>query len=317
MSGSCLIQLAALVVAFKDPLSTANFTNESLSGNLSSLLLQFKTSQSNTRIAGMNYNGKMFGIDIQNGLLHMAYNLIDTGKGSKQISSQLVNTSEWFVLNITSQPNNTSIRLTNSNNATSFPCTPRDNVALNFTLLGPGFSALFKKAGITFGGKTSNPSLKPFEGCIGAVRLAHHPLVFFDDESPRERPSYFTRNTSLLSEGCPCVSNPCNSGAYVWDEAKGICICKCPSGYQPDSNCRSRTPTPKPSDDDVDAEFIYLVVGVTLGVLVLVSCLICCIVYCRRTSSSTFGVYNPKDQEEVHGQQLNTAFTLPVPEKLI
>ena len=70
-------------------------------------------------------------------------------------------------------------------------------------------------------------------------------------------------------------------------------------------------------DDDVDSEFIYIVVGITVGVLLLVTLLGCLALYVKRTSSSVFGVYNPKSQEQVQGQQMNTAFTLPVPEKLI
>lgn len=70
------------------------------------------------------------------------------------------------------------------------------------------------------------------------------------------------------------------------------------------------------SEDD-DVEFIYIVAGAVVGVLVVLTLVICIVLYVKRTSSSVFGVYNPKTQEQTQGQQMNTALPLPVPEKLI
>ena len=71
-------------------------------------------------------------------------------------------------------------------------------------------------------------------------------------------------------------------------------------------------------DDEVDKKFVYLVSGVIGGLLLLLVCVVCIFLYCKRTSGGSFGVYNPKSEEQSQGgQQMNTKIQVPVPEKLI
>lgn len=223
-----------------------------------------------------------------------------------------MNTNEWFLVNISSKPSYTHIGLANISQVTSSPCTFKESAALNVRLLGDSFSALFRTAGMIIGGKTNNQILEPFKGCIGNVMLGSYPLRFLN-QSQDEGPSYFTRHFSGVSEDCSCSSNFCRNGINIWDRMVGRCDCKCRQGYEGDACEIEKTS----EDDGRDAEFIYLVVGITVGVLLLLTCVICAIVYCKRTNSSAFGVYNPQGQEKAQGQQLSVVIKVPPPEKLI
>ncbi len=216
------------------------------------------------------------------------------------------------MLNITSKENSTSIYLSESDNAITTPCESKFNITKNITILGPDFSNLLNTSGLRIGGAANDKSLEPFKGCIGLLHLNNH-IIDLANTSRDSRP--FKKKIMGTSTGCDCGRYPCIKGLYFWDERNGKCGCNCSLGYN-GQFCQTRTEISE-EDDDVDSEFIYIVVGITVGVLLLVTLLGCLVLYVKRTSSSVFGVYNPKSQEQVQGQQMNTAFTLPVPEKLI
>ena len=224
----------------------------------------------------------------------------------------LVNTNKWFLLNITSKHSSTHIYLSESDDSITTSCAPKFTTIKNITLLGQEFSNLLKTSGFKIGGLTDDKSLKSFDGCIGLFSLNNHVIDLLNMSKDRQP---FKRKIMGTSKGCQCGSNPCVNGVYVWDGTKGKCDCKCSLGYH--GEFCNQTMTEVSEEDDVDSEFIYIVVGVAVGVLLLVTLVVCVVVYIKRTSSSVFGVYNPKSQEQIQGQQMNTAFKLPIPEKLI
>ena len=224
----------------------------------------------------------------------------------------MVNTNRWFLLNITSPPNqSTRILLHESETSITRSCAANVTSIKNISLLGQDFSELLKH-GLMIGGPASS-GLKSFKGCIGWISLDS---VNLDLLNTSKNSQLFATNIRGTLNGCHCGDSPCINGSYLWDRTKGKCDCKCRLGFN-GNLCQNQTITGVSDDDDVDSEFIYIVVGATVGVLVLVTLIICVVLYVKRTNSSAFGVYNPKSQEQTQGQQMNTAFTLPVPEKLI
>lgn len=231
------------------------------------------------------------------------------------LGSNLVNTNEWFLLNISSKSiSDTRISLTKSNQAVSSPCVADHTTAItNTSLLGNGFQNLFRKAGMTIGGKTNDQSLKRFDGCIGTIELGGHPVILFNRSQGNDTDMYFTRYSTGLTEGCSCLQNACEHGISIWDPTKGSCACKCNDKYK-GTYCNI---TLTEDDNEIDEELLYLVAGITGGVLVFVACVVCILLYCKRTSSSNMGVYNPKSEEQIQGRQMSTTIPVPAPEKLI
>lgn len=223
----------------------------------------------------------------------------------------MVNTNRWFLLNITSPHNqSTRILLHESETSITTSCAAKVTRTRNITLLGTDFSELLKHGLIIGDPTTSSAGLKPFNGCIGRFSLDNVDVLNTSRNSHN-----FTTIIRDTSSGCHCGVSPCRNGSYLWDRTKGKCDCKCRLGFE-GNLCQNQTMTGV-SEDDVDSEFIYIVVGATVGVLIFVTLIICVVLYVKRTNSSVFGVYNPKSQEQTQGQRMNTAFTLPVPEKLI
>ena len=222
----------------------------------------------------------------------------------------MVNTNKWFVLNITKREIYTVVQLSESDNSLGTSCKP-SSTTKNINLFGKEFSSLLKTSGLRIGGLTDDKSLKSFEGCVGLVSLNNHIMDLLNNDKDSQP---FKREIVDTFTGCQCGKGPCVNGEYLWDKTKGYCECKCKLGYHGEF-CQNQTM--KEVSDDTDSEHIYIVVGVAVGVLLLVTLVVCVVVYIKRTSSSVFGVYNPKNQEQVQGQQMNAAFTLPVPEKLI
>ena len=225
----------------------------------------------------------------------------------------VVNTNRWFVLNITTRQRSTIIQLSDSDKSVTLTCSPKFTATINMTLLGEEFSNLLKTTGLKIGGSSNDKSLKSFQGCIGLVGLNNH-VIDLVNETKDNQP--FQKEIVDTLPGCRCGQvtgpGPCVKGLYLWDNTKGICECKCNLGYYGEL-CENKSMT----ENDDDANDIYIIVGVAVGVLLLITLVICLVLYIKRTSSSVFGVYNPKNQEQIQGQQMNTAFTLPVPEKLI
>ena len=224
--------------------------------------------------------------------------------------SGLVNTDKWFLLNITSKYNSTRIDLSESDISIKTPCASNFTSVKNITLLGKEFTNLVKTNGLRIGGPSNSKGLSSFRGCLGRFSLDNHILDLFNTSKnvqPFQRKFFGIKNGS-----CRCGTGSCVNGSYLWDGKKGKCDCKCSLGYYGEF-CQNVDD----DDDDVDSEFIYIVVGIAVGVVILATLLVCVVLYVKRTSSSVFGVYNPKSQEQIQGEQMNTAFTLPVPEKLI
>lgn len=222
----------------------------------------------------------------------------------------LVNTGKWLVLNITSKQSLTHINLHESDNAITKPCKTKFTHAKNIILLGQEFSNLLKVSGLKIGGQTNDKALNSFAGCIGFLSLNDHVIDLLKTNEDRQP---FNMSFIGTLSGCHCDRDPCLNGTYIWDKTKGRCDCKCSLGF--DGQFCNQTMAEVVEDDE--EAFVYIMVGVAVGVLLLVTLLVCVVMYVKRTSSSAFGVYNPKKQEKRQGQQMPTAFTLPVPEKLI
>ncbi|XP_028394826.1 uncharacterized protein LOC114518973 isoform X2 [Dendronephthya gigantea] len=252
----------------------------------------------------------LFAINIQsNGSLAIDYKF-DQNINNGSVDLGLVNTDKWFLLNITSQENSTQFQLSESNISLSIPCEPKTTKTKNIVLLGETFSKILK-TGLQIGGETNTKSLKSFKGCVGMFLLNTHTI---DLLNVTKESRSFKRNLKGTIKGCPCSQKPCKTGANVWDETKGKCVCKCGLDYYGEF-CQNMS-RPEITEKD-DSENIYIIAGVAVGVLLLITLVICVVFYIKRTSSTMLGVYNPKNQEQVQGQQMNTAFSLPVPEKLI
>lgn len=171
---------------------------------------------------------------------------------------------------------------------------------------------------MTIGGETNHESLKAFDGCIGIIKLGVHPVVLFNRSLENVwRDDHFVGYSSGIPDGCPCArgEDQCENenGVYFWDQMQGRCVCKCSKDYG-GAFCNS---TLESSDDEVDKKFVYLVAGLIGGLLLLLGCVVCIFLYCKRTAGASFGVYNPKSEEQVQGQQMNVKIQVPVPEKLI
>ena len=307
---SCLLHFAAMVVSFNGQSSFVNITSPALSGEVSSMVIQFKTTQANSQIGAMMSGSRSFAVIIQNGKLQLKYDFNLIGNGTFDLG--VVNTNKWFVLNITKRERSTVIQLSETDNSLRTSCEP-SSTTKNITLFGKEFSNLLKTSGLRIGGRTDDKSLKSFQGCVGLVSLNNH-VIDLLNKTKDSQP--FKREIVDTSTGCQCGKDPCVNGVYWWDKTKGHCECKCKLGYHGEF-CQNQTLKEVSDDDDADSEHIYIVVGVAVGVLLLVTLAVCVVVYIKRTSSSVFGVYNPKNQEQVQGQNMNAAFTLPVPEKLI
>lgn len=175
---------------------------------------------------------------------------------------------------------------------------------------------------MTIGGETKHESLVPFDGCIGKIELGIHPVVLFNrsPENGSVRDTQFVGYSSGVSDGC-CdqEQGQCENenGVYFWDKKQGSCVCKCSKDHE-GIFCNSTLKSGDDDDDEVDKKFVYLVSGVIGGLLLLLVCVVCIFLYCKRTSGGSFGVYNPKGEEQSQGgQQMNTKIQVPVPEKLI
>ena len=305
---SCLLPFVAMVVSFNGQSSFVNITSPALSGEVSSMVIQFKTTQTSSQIAAMMSGSRSFAVNIQNGKLQLKYDFNQTGNGTVDLG--VINTNKWFVLKITKRERSTVIQLSESDNSLRTSCAP-SSTTKNIALFGKEFSNLLKTSGLRIGGLTADKSLKSFQGCVGLVILNNHIIDLLNKTQDSQS---FKREIVATSTGCQCDKDPCVEGHYLWDKTKGHCECKCKLDYHGEF-CQNQTV--KQVSDDVGWEHVYIVVGVAVGVLLLVTLVVCVVVYLKRTSSSVFGVYNPKNQEQVQGQQMNAAFTLPVPEKLI
>lgn len=214
------------------------------------------------------------------------------------------------MVTITSPDNQTTqVCLHESETSITRPCSAKLSRTRNITLLGRHFSKLLETSGLRIGG-LAPASLKPFKGCIGSFSLNNDGDLLNKSKNSQ----LFKRDIQGTLDGCHCGDSPCANGSYLWDRTKGRCDCKCRLGFH-GNLCQNQTMAGVSEDDDV--EFIYIVAGAVVGVLVVLTLVICIVLYVKRTSSSVFGVYNPKTQEQTQGQQMNTALPLPVPEKLI
>ena len=73
---------AAMVAAFSGQNSMVNITSPKLSEVITSMAIQFKTTQSSSQIAAMMSGGKYFAINIESKKLMLKYNFNQTGNGT-------------------------------------------------------------------------------------------------------------------------------------------------------------------------------------------------------------------------------------------
>ena len=74
-----------MVVTFNEQNSLVNITSPALSDSISSMIVQFKTTQSNSQIAAMMLGNQSFAVNIQSGVLKLEYDFAQTGNGSIDI----------------------------------------------------------------------------------------------------------------------------------------------------------------------------------------------------------------------------------------
>jgi hypothetical protein len=74
-----------MVVTFNGQNSLVNITSPALSDSISSMIVQFKTTQSNSQIAAMMLGNQSFAVNIQSGVLKLEYDFAQTGNGSIDI----------------------------------------------------------------------------------------------------------------------------------------------------------------------------------------------------------------------------------------
>jgi hypothetical protein len=71
-----------MVAAFNGQNSMVNITSPTLSEVVTSMAIQFKTTQSSSQIAAMMSGGKYFAINIESKKLMLKYNFNQTGNGT-------------------------------------------------------------------------------------------------------------------------------------------------------------------------------------------------------------------------------------------
>jgi hypothetical protein len=74
-----------MVVTFNGQNSLVNITSPALSDSISSMIVQFKTTQSNSQIAATMSGNQSFAVNIQSGILKLEYDFSQTGNGSIDI----------------------------------------------------------------------------------------------------------------------------------------------------------------------------------------------------------------------------------------
>ena len=78
-----------MVASFSGENSFVNITSSSLPNIISSMVIQFKTSQSNSQIAATMSERELFAVDIQNGYLKLQYDFSNTENGSISLGTDL------------------------------------------------------------------------------------------------------------------------------------------------------------------------------------------------------------------------------------
>ena len=71
-----------MVVTFNGEKSSVDITSPALPNGISSMVIQFMTTQSDSQIAAMLSGNQSFAVNIQSGTLKLKYNFNQTGSGN-------------------------------------------------------------------------------------------------------------------------------------------------------------------------------------------------------------------------------------------